>query len=73
MCQEEGRSNQATEVDHIKKHGGDEVLFWDVENWQGLCAFHHRTVKAQMERSGKVVGNKADGLPTDKNHHWNQQ
>lgn len=70
MCADEGRMTPATEVDHIKKHSGDVVLFFDASNWQGLCAYHHRSVKAQMERSGKVKGNKADGTPIDPNHHW---
>ena len=71
MCEDEGRVAPATELDHIKKHNGDPVKFYDSSNWQGLCAFHHRTVKAQMERSGKVKGSRADGTPIDPNHHWN--
>lgn len=70
MCEEEGRTTPATELDHIVKHDGDPVKFWDESNWQGLCAFHHRSVKAQMERSGKVRGAKRDGTPIDPLHHW---
>ena len=70
MCDEEGKTSPATEVDHIRKHNGDPVLFWDVHNWQGLCAYHHRSVKAQMERSGRVHGCRADGTPIDPNHFW---
>ena len=70
MCEQEGKTEPATEVDHIERHRGDKQLFWDVENWQGLCAFHHRSIKAQMERSGKIKGSKADGTPIDPNHHW---
>ena len=33
--------NKATHVDHIRPHQGDYDLFWQVENWQGLCAHHH--------------------------------
>lgn len=72
MCTDEGRVDAATEVDHIKKHNGDPVLFWDENNWQGLCAFHHRSVKAQIERSGKVRGSRVNGTPIDPNHPWNQ-
>lgn len=72
MCQDEGRITPATEVDHIEKHDGDVILFWNIENWQGLCAYHHRSVKAEMERSGKVRGAKKDGTPIDPNHPWNQ-
>jgi len=70
MCDEEGRKEPATEVDHIKKHNGNPFVFWDETNWQGLCAYHHRTVKAQMERSGRVKGNGVDGTPLDPQHHW---
>ena len=30
-----GRAAQV--VDHIKSHGGDPRLFWDVKNWQAMC------------------------------------
>lgn len=36
-CTQAGLVTQATEVDHIVPHKGDERLFWDVENLQGLC------------------------------------
>lgn len=39
----------ATEVDHIRPHRGDPVLFWDAANWQGLCAECHGE-KSQTER-----------------------
>ena len=70
MCEDEGRADPATEVDHIKKHNENEELFWDVDNWQGLCAYHHRSIKAQMERSGVVKGCKVDGTPLDPNRGW---
>ena len=73
MCEEEGRATPAIELDHIVRHDGNSELFWDSENnWQGLCAFHHRSTKAQMERSGIVKGNRADGTPIDPGHYWNQ-
>ena len=72
MCTDAGRTTPATELDHIKRHKGDSVLFYDPKNWQGLCAFHHRSIKAQMERSGTVRGCNADGTPLDPNHHWNK-
>jgi len=72
MCEEQGRTTPAVELDHIKKHGGDPELFWDVNNWQGLCFDHHRSTKAQMERSGIVKGHKANGEPIDPQHYWNQ-
>lgn len=35
-------------VDHIIPHRGNEELFYDEENLQTLCAFHHR-IKTDME------------------------
>lgn len=55
----------ATVVDHIKRHGGDQVLFWDKANWQPLCKPHHDSTK-QMQDHGRVVriiG--TDGWPVD--------
>ena len=40
-CQIEGKLTQATVVDHIKPHRGDEKLFWDISNWQPLCKKCH--------------------------------
>lgn len=40
----------ATVVDHIKPHKGDQTLFWDRTNWQGLCAHHHNSAKQSEER-----------------------
>ncbi|RKJ07590.1 HNH endonuclease, partial [Butyricicoccus sp. 1XD8-22] len=32
---------QATVVDHIKPHQGDQSLFWNENNWQPLCKRCH--------------------------------
>ena len=40
-CMKQGRYTKATVVDHIIPHRGDEKLFWDQENWQGLCKRCH--------------------------------
>ena len=40
-CRAAGHTVLAEVVDHIKPHRGDKVLFWDVNNWQGLCYSHH--------------------------------
>ena len=40
-CMKEGRYVKATDVDHIKAHRGDPVLFWDESNWQPLCHSCH--------------------------------
>ncbi len=40
-CMEENKIVQATVVDHIVPHRGDQKLFWDQGNWQALCKEHH--------------------------------
>ena len=41
----------ATCVDHIKPHRGDTALFWDSDNWQGLCSGCHG-IKTSTEDGG---------------------
>ena len=41
QCEAIGRVEAATELDHIIPHRGDKTLFWDQQNWQGLCGKHH--------------------------------
>ena len=41
MCQQMGRIEPATVVDHIVPHRGDQKLFWDQNNWQSLCKSCH--------------------------------
>ena len=40
-CQQHGRLEPATDVDHIIPHGGDEARFRDRANLQGLCRGCH--------------------------------
>ncbi len=40
-CMKENSITPATVVDHIIPHRGDQSLFWDESNWQGLCERHH--------------------------------
>lgn len=40
-CLKFGRLTPATVVDHIVPHRGDQLLFWDQENWQALCKSCH--------------------------------
>jgi len=70
FCEARGILTPATEVDHIQKHNLDPVLFYDLNNLQSLCSPCHRSIKAQMERSGVVRGSDEQGLPIDPNHHW---
>ena len=51
-CQEVGRLEPATVVDHCLPHRGDEVLFWNETNWQGLCKRCHDAKTAREGRWG---------------------
>jgi 5-methylcytosine-specific restriction protein A len=44
-----GRVKAATDVDHIIPHRGDEKLFWDRKNWQGLCHECHSSKTARED------------------------
>lgn len=63
FCEEEGRAEPATVVDHIKPHKGDKTLFYDVSNWQGLCAPHHDKTKQAMEKNEERIATGIDGWP----------
>src|SRR5262245_31503499 len=39
----------ASEIDHIRKHEGNEMLFFDPANLQGLCPYHHGVKTAKGE------------------------
>jgi 5-methylcytosine-specific restriction protein A len=41
ICKLAGKVTAATEVDHVIPHRGDPLLFWNVENLQGLCGTCH--------------------------------
>ena len=53
MRKAEGTTKQAEVVDHITPHKGDQTLFWDPTNWQGLCRSHHSRDKQAEERGFK--------------------
>lgn len=67
-----GRTVAATIIDHIEPHKGNDELFWDQGNWQALCKPCHDRHKQGQEGSGLLVGCGTDGMPDDKNHHWNR-
>lgn len=50
-------------VDHIKKHNGDPVLFWDPDNLQSLCKHHHDSAKQMIDAGKRVVTYGVDGYP----------
>ena len=49
-CMKDGRYVKATVVDHIVPHRGDQKLFWDRSNWQGLCEHHHNVKTMTADR-----------------------
>lgn len=49
-CDAYGVKRQATVVDHVIPHRGDQRLFWDTSNWQSCCMWHHSSVKLELER-----------------------
>lgn len=51
MCQAQGKVTEATVVDHIVDHRGNQALFWDRANHQALCKPCH-SVKTAAEGVG---------------------
>ncbi|HTV69794.1 MAG TPA: HNH endonuclease [Rhizobiaceae bacterium] len=49
-CEAVGRYTATQVVDHTVPHKGDAVLFWDRDNWQPSCQWHHDVVKQILER-----------------------
>ena len=43
-CRLTGRHTPTVDVDHIRRHDGDPLVFWDRRNLQGLCKRCH-TIK----------------------------
>lgn len=48
-CLALGRKVVTSDIDHIRKHAGDEVLFWDRRNLQGLCKGCHTAKTSRGE------------------------
>ena len=51
-CRAHGSLVPATIVDHVVPHRGDQKLFWDERNWQGLCKLCHDAKTAREGRWG---------------------
>lgn len=51
MCAAIGKTEKATDVDHIVPHKGDDTLRLDPYNLQSLCSWHHKS-KTMRERRG---------------------
>ena len=50
-CEAAGLLEAARVTDHIIPHRGDCALFWDKDNWQPCCRWHHDVVKQSLERA----------------------
>lgn len=71
MCRQQGFTEAASVVDHIKAHKGDVELFHDPANLQSLCKAHHDGAKQKEEARGTgAIGCDASGWPLDPSHHW---
>lgn len=52
ICNRVKITKQAKQVDHIIPHKGDASLFWDQDNWQGLCdRCHLRKTKREANET----------------------
>lgn len=72
FCAEAGVRTQATTVDHVQRHCGNRVLFFDLLNTQSLCKPCHDSTKQAEEARGYSTKIGADGLPTDPKHPFNR-
>lgn len=74
QCLDEGRSQLATQVDHITPlaRGGEDID----SNTRNLCEAHHIAVTAeQFGRAAPTEGRGIDrqGRPTASDHPWNRR
>lgn len=49
-CEQAGVLQASEVTDHIVPHKGCKSLFWDRNNWQACCRWHHDVVKQMLER-----------------------
>jgi 5-methylcytosine-specific restriction endonuclease McrA len=73
MCLGQGKVTEATVVDHIIPHRGDQTLFWDRANWQPLCKPNHDSAKQAEEANGFSSEVGLDGWPLDQKHPANRK
>lgn len=48
-CEAVGVVRAATLTDHTIPHRGDRALFWQRDNWQPSCGWHHNVIKQILE------------------------
>lgn len=66
------RVRLATVVDHDPPHRGDPEKFWNRASWQPMAKRCHDSFKQRLEKSGRIAGADASGVPLDPRHPWNQ-
>lgn len=71
FCQAKGIVEQATVVDHIRRHKGDTVAFYNPNNLQSLCKLCHDREKKILENREEYHPINPNGWPTDPSHHFN--
>lgn len=49
-CDAMGLVHRTECIDHIIPHKGDKSLFWNKNNWQPSCNWHHTAIKPELER-----------------------
>lgn len=70
-CVALNRVRLATVVDHDPPHRGDPMKFWDRTSWQAMAKRCHDSFKQRLEKSGRIAGADARGVPLDPKHPWN--
>lgn len=65
------RVRAANVVDHDPPHRGDPAAFWDAARWVPLNKRCHDSFKQRLEKSGRIAGTDAHGMPLDPRHPWN--
>ena len=73
-CSARGLVVPSAIVDHVNPHNGDLALFWDSNNWQGLCWSCH-SAKSSEDRTGRqrqIKGCDQNGMPLDPSSPWRQ-
>jgi 5-methylcytosine-specific restriction enzyme A len=50
-CLANGFIEAASLVDHVVPHKGDMKVFWNVDDWQSLCDWCHKAIKAPIEHA----------------------
>lgn len=70
LCLERGITRAADTVNHRQPHKGDMTLFLDPANLQSVDRHCHDGAVQSYERTGRMRGCDANGVPLDASHAW---